>query len=296
MPMPDSLRTGTNSKMPRFATLISAEDLHNNIDAADWRIVDCRFDLLVADKGRHDFLAGHIPGAIYADLDADLAGPVGNDSGRHPLPDPERFCTTLGRWGISNHSQVVAYDSASGAIAARLWWLLRWLGHANVAVLDGGIEAWKRVRGPLEQSVRTPRQAEFVPDRDDTVILETAELSGDPAQMPLVDARDRARFQGLREPIDAVAGHIPGARNLPFTELLGPDSQFLSPDELRRRLRAVIAETPEQPWAVMCGSGVTACHLALAAEVAGIRPPRLYVGSWSEWIRDPARPVAGRAD
>jgi thiosulfate/3-mercaptopyruvate sulfurtransferase len=277
--------------MQRYATLISTDELHNNLDAADWRIVDCRFELAVPDKGRQDYLGGHIPGATYANLDRDLAGPVRNDSGRHPLPNPEVFATTLGQWGISNTSQVVAYDQASGAIAARLWWLLRWLGHSDVAVLNGGMAAWTSAGLPLELSRRQASPAEFVQQCDDSRVLDTAELSGDPGGILLVDARERTRFQGLQEPIDRVAGHVPGAINLPYTELLGPDKGFLSPEALRLRWASVLGGATEEPWAAMCGSGVTACHLALAAEVAGIKPPRLYVGSWSEWIRDSARPV-----
>jgi thiosulfate/3-mercaptopyruvate sulfurtransferase len=239
----------------RFRSVISASDLLTRLGTDDWCIVDCRFDLMAPEKGYKDFLAGHIPGSVHANLDADLSGRIRSDSGRHPLPDPETFAKTLGRWGISNQSQVIAYDYTNGAIAARLWWMLRWLGHADVAVLNGGLAAWTRAGGPIEH-------AELRPPR----------------------------------PIDPVAGHIPGAGNLPFSELLATDGQFLAADALRDRLLTVLGSAAARPWAAMCGSGVTACHLALAAEIAGIGVPRVYVGSWSEWIRDPGRPVATGAE
>jgi thiosulfate/3-mercaptopyruvate sulfurtransferase len=278
--------------MQRFHSVISASDLLSKLGTNDWRIVDCRFDLMAPEKGYKDFLAGHIPGAVYANLDRDLSGPIRSDSGRHPLPDSEKFVQALGRWGISNQSQVIAYDYANGAIAARLWWMLRWFGHADVAVLNGGIAAWTRAGGPMERAERRPAKAHFTPQPDDASILETTELLRNSQDIRLIDARDRNRFQGLSEPIDAVAGHIPGAGNLPFSELLSTDGQFLAAQVLRERLFGVLGNADARPWAAMCGSGVTACHLALAAEIAGITRPRVYVGSWSEWIRDPCRPVA----
>lgn len=280
----------------RFHSVISASDLLSKAGTDDWCIVDCRFDLMAPEKGYKDFLAGHIPGAVHANLNTDLSGRIRSDSGRHPLPDPEKFAQALGRWGISNQSQVIAYDYANGAIAARLWWMLRWLGHADVAVLNGGIAAWTKAGGPSERAEVRPSQARFTPHPDDAVVLETSELLRNSQDIRLLDARDRNRFQGLSEPIDAVAGHIPGASNLPFSELLTTDGQFLAAEALRDRLLAVLGHAAARPWAAMCGSGVTACHLALAAEIAGIARPRVYVGSWSEWIRDPDRPVGTGAE
>jgi thiosulfate/3-mercaptopyruvate sulfurtransferase len=282
--------------MRRFRSVISASDLLSKLGSVDLRIVDCRFDLMATGKGYEDFLAGHIPGSVYANLDRDLSGPIRNDSGRHPLPDAQTFVHTLGRWGISNHSQVIVYDHGSGAVAARLWWMLRWLGHVDVAVLNGGIAAWTRTGGPMERAEVRPEKAQFTPHPDAASVVDTAELLRSSQGITLIDARDRIRFQGLSEPIDAVAGHIPGARNLPFSELLAADGQLLAAEGLRDRLHGVLGDAVAGPWAAMCGSGVTACHLALAAEIAGIAAPRLYVGSWSEWIRDPARPVATGAE
>ncbi len=278
--------------MQRFHGVVSARDLLNHLGTNDWRIVDCRFDIMAPEKGHKDFLAGHIPGAVYASLDRDLSGPVRSDSGRHPLPDSEKFVQLLARWGISNRSQVIAYDYSNGAIAARLWWMLRWVGHADVAVLNGGIAAWTRAGGPMERDERLPARANFSAHPDEATILETTELLRNRQEIRLVDARDRNRFQGLSEPIDAVAGHVPGASNLPFSELLATDGQFLAAEVLRDRLRGVLGNADARPWAAMCGSGVTACHLALAAHIGGLAMPRVYVGSWSEWIRDPGRPVA----
>jgi thiosulfate/3-mercaptopyruvate sulfurtransferase len=278
--------------MRHFTTLISAKDLLARIGNPDWRVVDCRFELLEPAKGRLDYLSGHVPGAVYADLDKDLADPVRDDSGRHPLPDVRRFAKTLGRWGISNSSQVVAYDQASGAIAARLWWLLRWLGHADVAVLNGGMAAWHRAGGSIEQGEPVPVEVRFTGAADNSMVLGTSELAANLESIRLVDARDSQRFLGRAEPIDAIAGHVPGALNLPFSECLGPDGRMLAANDLAKLWGRMLGEPARGPWAAMCGSGVTACHLALSAEIAGMPAPRLYAGSWSEWIRDPRRPVA----
>lgn len=278
--------------MRKFNTLISAKDLMDDIADPAIRVIDCRFNLMQPDAGGQEYLAGHIPGAAYAHLDKDLADPIGPTTGRHPLPDAERFINTLESWGISNGSQVVAYDQASGAMAARLWWLLRWLGHEDVAVLDGGYAAWLKAGGDIEAGPPQSVAASFSGSPDASWVLTSAELSKNPESVVLVDARDRQRFLGLVEPIDPVAGHVPGALNLPFSDCLGENATLLPREELRR-IWSELVETPsEGRWAVMCGSGVTACHLALSAAVAGLRPPRLYAGSWSEWIRDPERPVA----
>ncbi|MBT8077076.1 MAG: sulfurtransferase [Gammaproteobacteria bacterium] len=274
--------------------LISVNELRANLQQPHWRVVDCRFSLQDPSLGRQQYENGHIPGAHYADLDRDLAGPVTASSGRHPLPDPIDFARTLGRWGITNRSQVVAYDDAGGAIAARLWWLCKWCGHQQVAVLDGGIQAWARSN---ELATDRPSAAETIfdvnPDSNKVVSTPDVErmLAGN-AGFCLVDARDPARFGGEQEPIDAVAGHIPGALNYPFSHNLDESGKWLSPARLRERWAAVPGAGGDEPWAVMCGSGVTACHLALAAECAGLSAPALYVGSWSEWIREPSRPVA----
>lgn len=281
--------------MKSFNQILEVEDLNDMLGSADCRIVDCRFDLMQPEKGRTEYLAGHIPGALHADLDQDLAGPVTKDSGRHPLPDTNVFRATLEKWGIGPQTQVVAYDYASGALAARMWWLLRWFGHSQVAVLNGGFKAWVAADGPLDTEVPDYPASTFPAAPHAERVISTDEISAmldSPGELCLVDARDRARFNGEREPIDAVAGHIPGALNLPFSENLNADGTWKSPQALRQVWAELLGSDTPPSFSVMCGSGVTACHLALAATLAGLGEPRVYVGSWSEWIRDASRPVA----
>jgi thiosulfate/3-mercaptopyruvate sulfurtransferase len=281
--------------MTSYDHLIEVADLKDSIGSADCRVIDCRFDLMQPEKGRTEYLAGHIPGALYADLDRDLAGPVTEDSGRHPLPGVADFKATLERWGIGNETQVVVYDYASGGLAARLWWMLRWVGHTQVAVLNGGLKAWCKNDGELATEVPEFPDSDFTEVPDLGRVTTTEEISssittaGDPH---LVDARDRPRFDGQTEPIDTVAGHVPGAVNFPFSEAVNADGTWKSAEELHRMWIEVLGSETPAPFSVMCGSGVTACHLVLAARLAGLDEPRVYVGSWSEWIRDRSRPIA----
>lgn len=280
--------------MPSHKNLINVQDLQSRIDEPNLRIVDCRFDLADASAGRRGYRDGHVPGAVFADLDEDLAAPVSARSGRHPLPDVDTFAITLGRLGIGNASDVVVYDAGNGAVAARAWWLLRWIGHSQVRLLDGGLAQWISSGRQLVAGEQQYPLQRFVPHPWHDKVLTTAELVGDLdaiAGMKLVDARDAARFRGEVEPIDPVAGHIPGAINVPFPASLQDDGTFKSKAELEALWLTVLGEDKGTPWSVMCGSGVTACHLAISAMEAGFTEPRLYVGSWSEWIRDPARPV-----
>ncbi|HEY8508215.1 MAG TPA: sulfurtransferase [Steroidobacteraceae bacterium] len=277
-----------------YTTLIEAAPLAAMLQDPDVVILDCRFDLMRPEWGRQAYEAGHIPGALYAHLDEDLSGTVTPQTGRHPLPSRERFAETLGRWGIDSRVQVVAYDQANSAFAARLWWMLRWMGHEAVAVLNGGFAAWQAAGLPVvrESSPRAARQ--FVPREPLTDVVTTAQLEQALARGDslLVDARAADRFAGQNETIDPVAGHIPGACNHPFSANLQPDGKFLSAQELRRRWEATLQGRPAAQVISMCGSGVTACHNLLALEIAGLAGAQLYGGSWSEWIRDPARPVA----
>lgn len=280
--------------MAHADVLIAARDLAGHLDDAAWRIVDCRFELMRPEQGRADYLAGHIPGAIYADLDRDLAAPVTRTTGRHPLPAPEVFAATLGRWGITPDSPVVAYDQAGGAIAARLWWMLRWwFGHRQVRVLDGGYAAWRREGLPTSRTVPDIEPSTYPANADDRMIVRTDELPDllERGEL-LVDARDPDRFAGRHEPIDTVAGHVPGAVNFPLGTSLHEDGTWQSPEALASAWEPLLGGPPGRSWITMCGSGVTACHLALSAERAGFRAPRLYAGSFSEWIRNPARTVA----
>jgi thiosulfate/3-mercaptopyruvate sulfurtransferase len=277
-----------------FTTLVNCDQLAEHLGSPTWVVVDCRFNLADPAAGEEAYTAGHIPGAHYAHLDHDLSGPITPTSGRHPLPDATKLAQRLGQWGITEHTQVVAYDDAGGAFAARLWWLLRWLGHARVAVLDGGFSAWTRGGYSTSIEVATPRPGVFVPTTDPSQWVTSAALEGLVAagSVQLIDARDPERFRGEVEPIDPVAGHIPGAINVPFKQNLNSDGTFQSPDALRDRFAPVIGSREPETVVHMCGSGVTACHNVLAMEHAGLGGTRLYAGSWSEWIRDGSRPVA----
>ena len=256
-------------------------------------VVDCRFDLADTEAGSRGYLAAHVPGAVYAHIDRDLSGPKTGLNGRHPLPSPEVLCETLGRVGIAAGTQVIAYDQDSGMYASRLWWLLRWMGHDAVAVLDGGLAAWMRDGRPTVSGVESrPRVAFHGSARSD--LTATADALPAFVAMPdarLVDARAPERFRGDVEPLDPVAGHIPGAVNHFFQWNLA-DGQFQAPDALRTRLVASIGDVDGSDVICYCGSGVTACHNLLALEHAGLTGARLYPGSWSEWVADPSRPVA----
>lgn len=281
--------------MKTYHELINVAQLRDFLSVSDCRLIDCRSDLMQPEKGRADYLAGHLPGAVYADLDVDLADPITDTSGRHPLPDAERFRKTLEGWGISNDTQVVAYDYANSALAARLWWMLRWMGHERVAVLDGGIAAWSAAGGELQTTVPQFKKSVFNATPKLENVATTEEISAALAagtEMNLVDAREAARFFAQTEPIDTVAGHVPGAINYPLSRNLNSDGTWRSATELARVWKDVLDGRPIAPLIAMCGSGVTACHLVLSAQIAGLAEPRVYVGSWSEWIRDPARPVA----
>ena len=272
-------------------TLIEPEELATR--SADGRVIlDCRFDLADTEAGRRAYAQGHIPGAVYAHLDHDLSGPITATSGRHPLPDPGRLAARFGTWGIGPDTPVIAYDQGPGFFAARAWWLLRWMGHRHVAVLSGGFAAWQERGLPVTTDQTAPsRPTVFTgaPAPDVTIAAEdvVARL-GDPNTV-IIDARAEARFRGDEEPLDPVAGHVPGARCLPASGNLDDSGRFLPAEVLRRRF----ASLPEDRRVVsMCGSGVTACHNILAMTLAGLKEPRLYAGSWSEWVRDPSRPVA----
>jgi len=281
-----------------FTTLIGAAELRDLVGKADIAVIDCRFDLMNPGGGHRAYLEGHIPGARYADLNRELSAPVSPTSGRHPLPIPSDFARTLARLGVGRASQVIAYDDSAGAFAARAWWMLRWVGHAAVAVLDGGIKAWVSAGGALqsgeEEPVPTAEVSYLSATADASAVIGTAELErrlSDPAFL-LIDARAGERFAGTVEPIDAVAGHVEGAVNHPFSANLGAEGRFLPAPVLREAWERRLAGRSPTQVAAMCGSGVTACHNLLSLEVAGLRGAKLYAGSWSEWIRDPRRPIS----
>ena len=276
-------------------TLIAPAALHTHLDDPAWAVVDCRFSLADTERGRRAYREAHIPGAVYAHLDDDLSGPIRPGlTGRHPLPDVGAFAQTLSTWGLDADVQVVAYDDFGGGIAARLWWMLRWLGHDAVAVLDGGFPAWQRLGLPTRpgDETRPPRSFTPHPRPAWTVDVDTVDARRTDPSYRLIDARAAARYRGEHEPIDPVAGHIPGAVSAPFVDNLDADGSFLAPETLRARFETVLAGVPPQRAICYCGSGVTAAHNLLALAHAGLGNALLYPGSWSRWITDPARPVA----
>jgi thiosulfate/3-mercaptopyruvate sulfurtransferase len=276
-----------------LTTLVSAGELAARLGDPDWLVADCRFDLGDRDAGARAWQAGHVPGAIHADLERDLSAPVTPETGRHPLPAIDTFVATLSRWGVTGNTQVVAYDAGNSAYAARLWWMLRYLGHEAVAVLDGGYAAWLREGLPISDASVARRPQRFLGRPRPEMLCDAAGVAEALARGELVvDVRGAERFTGAVEPLDAVAGHIPGAVNLPFLLNLDESGRFRPKAELAELWRSRTGLRRGTRPICMCGSGVTACQALLALEVAGHGSGRLYAGSWSEWIRDPERPIA----
>jgi len=274
-----------------YTTLVSTEQLNNHLD--EWLVLDCRFDLADGEAGRRAYAAGHIPGAFYLHMEDDLSAAVTPETGRHPLPHPERLANRLAALGLSEGRQVVVYDDVGGAMAARLWWLLRWMGHAEVALLNGGYPAWLGDDMEVSQKPVMVQSGVFEYRLQSQMALSVTELQQQLKDqlVTLVDARAAARFEGLQEPIDPVAGHVPGALNRPLMDNL-VDGMFKPAGVLHAEWCEVLAGRSSESVVHMCGSGITACHNLLAMEVAGLTGSRVYPGSWSEWIRDPQRPVA----
>jgi thiosulfate/3-mercaptopyruvate sulfurtransferase len=279
-----------------YTTLIAAADLASHMTDRNLIVIDCRHDLTNPDAGRTAYLAGHIPDAEFAHLDTDLSdkkpGPNGEFRGRHPLPEREAFIETLRRWGIDNNSQVIAYDAQGGMFAARLWWMLRWVGHEAVAVLDGGLQAWQALGGRLsaERPHRAKGNLELRPSITPTVGVDDVLANLASRDRIVIDARAPDRFRGENETLDPVGGHIPGAKNRFFKDNLQADGRFKPAQQLRADFGAMI-NSPETSI-MQCGSGATACHNLLAMEIAGLSGAALYPGSWSEWCADSSRPVA----
>jgi len=277
-----------------LTTLVNTDTLSRHLDDPRWIVVDCRFVLTDPDAGQRAFAAGHIPGARYAHLDNDLCSPVTPASGRHPLPYPQVLAEKLGHWGIDKTSQVVVYDDTFGAMAARLWWLLRWLGHEAVALLDGGFPKWQREGRPVTPELPMIQATQFHPTINNAMWVDAGyvEQMHERNDGVLIDARADIRFRGDVEPLDKVAGHIPGAINIPYEDNLDFSGEFMSDEALRELYLAALNNTAPDRVVQMCGSGVTACHNILAMEHAGLAGSKLYAGSWSEWITDSRRPVA----
>jgi thiosulfate/3-mercaptopyruvate sulfurtransferase len=276
-----------------FRTIIGTDDLAAHLADPDWIVVDCRFRLDDETWGEREYFIAHVPGAVYAHLNRDLSGPLTGTNGRHPLPDPDMLVQTLIRLGIGSGMQVVAYDQDNGMFASRLWWLLRWLAHERVAVLDGGFRKWTDEKRSVTsgKDVRAPHSLTGSPQPGMTVdAADVAALVGRRDTM-LLDARAPERFRGDIEPIDRLPGHIPGAVNSFFQQNVDEKGLFRSAGELRERLSATLGSIPPEHVVCYCGSGVTACHNLLALEHAGLSGAKLYGGSWSEWSSDPSRPV-----
>ncbi|MCS6907045.1 MAG: sulfurtransferase [Anaerolineales bacterium] len=282
----------------QYQTLITPQELRPHLGDPNWAVFDCRFTLGDPERGRKDYLIAHIPGAVYVHLEQEMCGPVVRGrTGRHPLLPLKDAVRLFSRLGIDENVQVVAYDDwspISGAVAARLWWMLRWLGHEQVAVLDGGWRAWIEARMPTAGGVEGRSRRKFTPRLHLEYYASMADVKTallDPT-WKVFDSRTADRFRGENETIDPVAGHIPTAINAPYVENGTPEGTFRSPEELRQRFATLLGETPPQKAIFYCGSGVTAALNLLALKYAGLGDARLYVGSWSEWITDPENPVA----
>ncbi len=277
-----------------YNTLVSCQTLNTNLNKRNWIIFDCRFSLADAEAGAKAYRMGHIPGARYADLDHDLSSLITSFTGRHPLPDFRTLEKKLAQWGVTSNCQVVVYDHSNGAFAARLWWLLRVMGHEHVAVLDGGITQWQKQGLQLSTVLPKIQPKRFRAYVNQSAWVSASQLGNGLASkhFNLIDARTPERFRGEQEPIDTVAGHIPYAINRPFQLNLDTEGCFLSAKILRQQFKLLLNNQPAEQAVHMCGSGVTACHNLLAMEYARLSGSKLYPGSWSEWIRNPNRPIS----
>jgi thiosulfate/3-mercaptopyruvate sulfurtransferase len=273
--------------------LIAPADALAHLDDPAWAIVDCSFELVDKAKGEEDYLKGHIPGAVYAQLERDLSDPPNGTNGRHPLPSPSALARVFSRWGIDNRTTVVAYDRNGSPYAARLWWSLRYLGGV-CTVLNGGFDAWVESGFAVRSGAETRRQARFVPHVDSRMLVGVEEVLSNlgSGRALLVDARAPERYRGETEPYDPVSGHIPGATNAFWKDNLDEAGRFKPPSALRKRFEHVLGGVPPSKAVAYCGSGVSACQILLGMAQAGMEGVRLYAGSWSEWCSDPARPVA----
>ena len=274
--------------------LVAPEELAQHLDDPEWVVFDTRHDLAHRETGREAYAEGHIPGAYFLHIDEDLSAPKTGTNGRHPLPDLQAFAERVNRCGVHPGTRVVAYDDAGGGYAVRLWWMLRWLGHERTALLDGGWPLWLREKRPVTKEVPPPRAGSFVPRPHLGATVDVhyvARFAKDPS-VKVVDARAAARYGGMQETIDPVAGHVPGAINRFWQRNLDPSGRFKDPAELREEWLDLLEGAEVSRTVHMCGSGVTACHNLFALELAGLGEGRLYAGSWSEWCADRARPVA----
>jgi thiosulfate/3-mercaptopyruvate sulfurtransferase len=275
------------AKAGALSPLVSTEDLSRH---PEWRVFDCRHDLMKPEAGEQMYRDGHVPGALFAHLDHDLSAPKSGTNGRHPLPDPAKFIAWLGAQGLKKTDTVVCYDGGPGAMAARLWWMLRWVGHDSVAVLDGGLAKWKKEGRPVSAEVPKFPGTTYAGVVRPDMAVDVAHVEKHLGKELMLDARAPARWRGENEPIDPEAGRIPGSLNRFNSDNLTPESVHKSPAELRKAFETVLAGRAPGEVVHSCGSGVAACHNLLAMQVAGLKGAKLYAGSWSEWIADPKRP------
>jgi thiosulfate/3-mercaptopyruvate sulfurtransferase len=277
-----------------FKTLVSPAELALHLDDPHWAVVDARFSLADHELGEQNYRAAHIPGAVYAHLERDLSSPqIAGKTGRHPLPPVEVIARTLGAWGIGDDTQVIVYDDNSGVFAGRLWWMLRWLGHDAAAILDGDFRQWQREGRPVRSGVEHRAPRPFTPRMRPELVVTAGEIEarlGDPT-LHLFDARAADRFRGENETLDPLGGHIPGARSAPYAGNLDAEGRMLPPEVLRARFEQLLDGAPVAEAIFYCGSGVSVAHDAIALEHAGLGLPRVYVGSWSDWISTGQRPV-----
>lgn len=279
--------------MKNYQTFISPEELNKIINNENLVIIDCRFDLLQPDWGKQDYLQCHIPTAVYADLDKHLSRKVTIETGRHPLPEPEKFFEKCSNWGIDEKKQVVVYDTTSGSFAARLWWLLKYYDHKNVAILDGGFSKWKNLGYPTEVGNVTNRPAKFHGNANNDMLVTTEEMEkiiSDP-NYSIIDARSMERYLGIQEPIDTIAGRIPNSLNFFHQNNLNDQGMLLSDEILEEKYKNLLKNKENTKKVVYCGSGVTSCLNVAVMQHLGIEPVKLYVGSWSEWIRNTNHPM-----
>ena len=277
-----------------YKTIISADDLMKNLNNKDFIIFDCRCDISDSSYGINAYNEGHIENAIFVDIDHDLASEKTASSGRHPLPDPQLLSEKLSQWGMANNKQAIIYDDAGGAFAGRMWWILKWLGHNNVAVLDGALGAWMSNGGKLSTNPTIFERDIFHPSIKDEMHVSIKDVEDAQYKMSklILDARSKERYLGIKDEVDPIAGHIPGAVSHPLGKNLDKNGHFRSPEELRLNFNKLVGDTAGPDIISMCGSGITACHNILALEISGIKGVPLYVGSWSEWITDKSRPIA----
>jgi len=279
----------------KFKTIIAVDEVGLNLDNPDWVVIDCRSYLQDKSRGLKEYLKEHVFGAFFADLEKDLSGEIiPGQTGRHPLPDPDDFLSVLSNWGVTNQSQVIVYDDAGGAIAARLWWMFKWIGHESVAILDGGWQAWLQMAMPTKNGYELPRNGQFECRLNDSLLASADKVDAwrRSSKHRVVDAREKERYRGETEPIDPVAGRIPGAVSIPYRENLDEEGFFKSPGELRELFEKHLGGISPENVICYCGSGVTAALNLVGLHHAGLDGAQLYIGSWSEWITNPHRPVA----